>query len=56
MSVVSLRMLITRAYQSVAVAPVPGRRPAPTLQASQSTNYTPFILQGGMAIIGGGTG
>ena len=33
-----------QAYQSVAVAPVPGRRPAPpVLQATQSTNYTPFI-------------
>ena len=33
-----------QAYQSVAVAPVPGRRPAPpVLQAQQSTNYLPFI-------------
>ena len=36
-----------QAYQSVAVAPVPGRRPAPpVLQASQSTNALPFIAQG----------
>ena len=43
-----------RAYQSVAVAPVPGRRPlAPTLQGTQSTNYTPFLFQGGMAAFGG---
>ena len=43
-----------QAYQSVAVAPVPGRRPlAPTLQAQQSTNFLPYI---GEAIIGGGTG
>ena len=40
-----------QAYQSVAVAPVPGRRPAPpVLQAQQSTNYLPFI---GEAVIGG---
>ena len=45
-----------QAYQSVAVAPVPGRRPlAPTLQAQQSTNYTPFIGEAAM-IIGGFTG
>ena len=43
-----------QAYQSVAVAPVPGRRPAPpVLQASQSTNFLPFI---GEAAIGGFTG
>ena len=43
-----------QAYQSVAVAPVPGRRPAPpVLQAKQSTNFTPFI---GQALIGGFTG
>ena len=43
-----------QAYQSVAVAPVPGRRPAPpVLQAQQSTNFTPFI---GEALIGGFTG
>ena len=36
-----------QAYQSVAVAPVPGRRPAPpVLQAQQSTNALPFIAQG----------
>ena len=36
-----------QAYQSVSVAPVPGRRPAPpVLQASQSTNALPFIAQG----------
>jgi hypothetical protein len=40
-----------QAYQSVAVAPVPGRRPAPpVLQAQQSTNYLPFIGEG---ILGG---
>ena len=43
-----------QAYQSVAVAPVPGRRPAPpVLQAQQSTNFLPFI---GEAAIGGFTG
>ena len=43
-----------QAYQSVAVAPVPGRRPAPpVLQAKQSTNFLPFI---GEAAIGGFTG
>ena len=44
-----------QAYQSVAVAPVPGRRPlAPTLQAKQSTNYTPFILNGALGALTGG--
>ena len=43
-----------QAWQSVSVAPVPGRRPlAPTLQAKQSTNYLPYI---GQAAIGGFTG
>ena len=43
-----------QAYQSVAVAPVPGRRPAPpVLQAQQSTNFLPYI---GEAAIGGFTG
>ena len=43
-----------QAYQSVAVAPVPGRRPAPpVLQGLQSTNALPFIGQG---LIGGFTG
>ena len=43
-----------QAWQSVSVAPVPGRRPAPpVMQSMQSTNYTPFI---GQALIGGFTG
>ena len=43
-----------QAYSSVAVAPVPGMRPAPpVLQASQSTNFVPYI---GEAVIGGFTG
>jgi hypothetical protein len=44
-----------QAWQQVSVAPVPGRRPlAPTLQAKQSTNYTPFILEGAMGAFTGG--
>ena len=44
-----------QAYQSVAVAPVPGRRPLPpTLQAEQSTNFTPFILEGALGAFTGG--
>ena len=43
-----------QAYQSVAVAPRPGRRPlAPVLQATQSTNFTPFIGQALGGVIGG---
>ena len=44
-----------QAYQSVAVAPVPGQRPlAPTLQASESTNYFPFIAEGALGAFTGG--
>ena len=40
-----------QAYQQVAVAPVPGRRPAaPVLQPLQTTNYIPYI---GQAVLGG---
>ena len=43
-----------RAYQSVAVAPVPGMRPlAPQLSSMQSTNAFPFIAQAGQAAFTG---
>ena len=43
-----------QAYQSVAVAPVPGMRPlAPQLSSMQSTNATPFLFQAGQAAFGG---
>lgn len=43
-----------QAYQSVAVAPVPGMRPlAPQLSSMQSTNAFPFVAQAGMAAFTG---
>jgi hypothetical protein len=43
-----------QAYQSVAVAPVPGMRPmAPQLSSMQSTNATPFIAQGALGAFTG---
>ena len=43
-----------QAYQSVAVAPVPGMRPlAPQLSSYQTTNAFPFIAQGAMGAFTG---
>ena len=43
-----------QAYQSVAVAPVPGMRPpAPVMQSYQTTNALPFISQGALGAFTG---